>query len=324
MKTRVALVLVAAMSVARSAAADTPPNPWESIKHPEQETEWRAHIAFYRTLMKLPEDSERIFPAFDERVREEAKGYLLRAGAEKSPHPLLRFDLGFFYMIPRREMPQNAVSVLEPAIAMAPDDPGAIQANWRLSVAYAKLGRTDDEKKAYERQLQLEYEPENRLVTKLNLAEAEMRLGHLDAAIAQYRAALEEASSLPNTNTVQSSTVGLTWGLAVALDRNGDAAAARAQTKAALSLDPGLERITDRDSFFFVPEYERLYYIGMGAIELARQSPRAESWLLASRFWKGYVDLAAPDDRWLPMARAHLAECDREHKAALKRSATKK
>lgn len=323
MRTRAAFLLVAAMSVARTAAADTPPNPWEAIKHPQQQRDWEAHVAFYRTLTRIPDEEERnLFPAFADRIREQAKQVLQQANAEKSSNVLLRFDLGYLYSL--AGLPQNTVSVLEPAVAMAPDHPAAIQATWSLALGYARLGRAADEKRVYELHLTREYDPENRLVTRLNLAEAEMRLGNLDASIAQYRSAIEEASTLPNSLAVQSSTVGLAWGLAVALDRNGDTGAARAQTKIALSMDPELDKITDRRSFFFVPEYERLYYIGLGAIELARQSPNAESWLLASRFWKGYVDLAMPDDRWLPMARAHLAECDREHKAALKRNAAKK
>ena len=43
MKTRAAL-LVAAMSVARTAAADTPPDPWEALKHPQEKKDWKGNV----------------------------------------------------------------------------------------------------------------------------------------------------------------------------------------------------------------------------------------------------------------------------------------
>src|SRR5262249_31451497 len=143
-----------------------------------------------------------------------------------------RFDLGRVYE--ELKMHERAVSALEGALGMAKDHPAADSA-WRtLAYAYAHLDRPDREREAYAHYLELETSPALRATAVLNVAEADMRLGQLDDAVAGYRDAIHlsfAASSSTETGVLA------VWGLAVALDRRGDATEAATQAKKAVSMD---------------------------------------------------------------------------------------
>lgn len=313
--------LAAACAIGRDARADTPPDPWEAIKRPELAREWKRHVEVRKRLLDAFERPRR--DAERQEILAGAARALEQAGAAKSQDVRLRFDLGQIYA----EMLANkaAIDVLRPALESAPDHPAAAGAWWYLAISYARLGRVQEERDAYLRHLAEEFDDPQRVTSMLNLAEAEMRLGHMNDAIARYRDAMALAGSLAPSRGVLSATIHIAWGLAVALDRNGEPTAAREQAKIALGLDPRLDQIAFSPDYFFVPAYERHYYVGVGMIEQARQSGRPEDWLRAQRPWEEYLRLAAhADDKWLAFAKAHLAECRREHAAAVARSARRK
>jgi tetratricopeptide (TPR) repeat protein len=87
-----------------------------------------------------------------------------------------------------------------------------------------------------------------------NLAETEMMLGDLDAAIIQYRRTLELSQS-----------VSLYFGLAVALDRDEQGHLARSLLGTfGLSGVRTLEEQITRREVFYVPEGEAYYYLALG------------------------------------------------------------
>jgi tetratricopeptide (TPR) repeat protein len=305
-----------------SARADTPPDPWEAIKHPEQAQAWRLHARVHAELDPIRLVEGRLDRSLLRPVLERIERVLVQAGAETSLDVRLRFDLGEVYTL-RQDSPR-AVRVLAPAIADAPEHPAAVNASWALALSYARLGRANEEREAYLRYLALETDERARATALLNLAEAEMRLSHMQESIALYRDAMALAATLAATRGVVSASVHIAWGLAVALDRNGEPTASREQARIALGMDPELQRIQFSDDYFFVPAYERQYYVGLGMMEQARQRNAPEMWVRAERPWSEYVRLAAAGDRWLPLAKAHLAECKREHAAAVARSARRK
>jgi hypothetical protein len=106
------------------------------------------------------------------------------------------------------------------------------------------------------------------------------------------------------------------WGLAVALDRYGDTSASEREADAAARLDAFDSVIGNREKVFFVPSYERAWYLGLGAAARARAStdPR-----LALRYaQKAESDFAEYDarataaDRWKAQAVKKLAAAHRE------------
>jgi hypothetical protein len=160
----------------------------------------------------------------------------------------------------------------------------------------------------------------------LNLAEAEMRLGNLTEAVSGYREAQQIAAEIPGSAL---SAILASWGLAAALDRAGDPAGSAREAKLAASMDTN-ERIIEKnmEDVFFEPEYERNWYVALGAQVDARAAadPRASlvHWKRAVHFWSAYLADAERADpkglpQWLPLARAHLEAANRELAVAKKR-----
>jgi tetratricopeptide (TPR) repeat protein len=228
--------------------------------------------------------------------------------------------------------------VLEPALKDFPDHPAATHAWVMIAYAYAHLDRPKDERMAYERYLERERDDRFRVTALLNLAEADMRLGFLPEAVAGYRETLSLAVSLPMREGFMDEVLA-TWGLAVALDRNGDPMGAAAAARQATQVDQrtrlagppgtpdhGWRFISDTNKVFFVPAYERYWYLAMGYTEEAKQAmdPRkaAREWATVEYLWTKYVSQGTPRDRWVPLAKAHLERAHSERVAAEKRAKT--
>src|SRR5206468_5204737 len=116
----------------------------------------------------------------------------------------------------------------------------------------------------------------------------------LSESIGDYKEAIQVATSLPNVIELEDNTgVLAVWGLAVALDRFGDESGGAAQAKLAEQLDPSDRIIGHGANVFFVPDYERLWYLGLGATERAKQAPTAreaaERWGIVEAIWSKYV-----------------------------------
>ena len=232
--------------------------------------------------------------------------------AEHSHDVRLRFDLGSLLSLIGDE--KRAAQVLESAIAMAPEHPAVVDAYWSLAIAYVKLGRFDDEIAAYEEFLRRQTVAYQRARALCNRAESQLRRDRLGEALRDYRESL----------VLQPEDVLCHWGSAVALDRSGDAPAAMAEAKTAIAFDP-LDQELSNPGVFFLPPYERFWYEALGAMVRAQQIDDPATtvlwWDAAVAKWAGYLAYAPADDRWVPLAKAHEASCQKRVTEAKKAAA---
>jgi tetratricopeptide (TPR) repeat protein len=322
-------VAAACLLASRTGHADTPPGSWDIARDPQARDRWELHVAVHRDMAMESGLGTLLGGAL-----EHARAQLEDADAANSPDIYLRFDLGELYE--RLNLHERAIGLLEPALKEAPDHPAATHAWVMLAYAYAHLDRPKDERAAYERYIEHEADDRFRVTALLNLAEADMRLGFLPEAVAGYRDTISMAVSLPMREGFMDEILA-TWGLAVALDRNGDpmggAAAARQATQIDQRVhlvgmpgtpDHGWRFINDTEKVFFVPSYERYWYLALGYTEDAKQAPdarhAAKEWATVEYLWLKYVAQATPHDRWVPLARAHLERAHSERVAAEKRA----
>jgi tetratricopeptide (TPR) repeat protein len=203
----------------------------------------------------------------------------------------------------------HAVSVLEQAIALAPEHPATRDARFSLAVAYAKLGDPRKEIAVYDELLRSETLIEPRGIVLANQAEAYMLLGDLLRSVEGYREALKLAAD----------NVLARWGLAVALDRSGDSDAALGEAQLAIQSDP-LGASLSHPSVFFIPDYDRFWYVALGWMARASQrtdrAQAAVAWKRAEDNWIQYIDHAKPDDPWLRSANARRQLCGQRQKSS--------
>ena len=297
--------------VAAAAAADTPPSVWEPASDPAaaEAYELHAHVA----ARLAGNRTGRV--ELDEIELRAVLPMLQRAGAEKSRYPLLRFDLGNVYEGLGNH--RRAAEIFRGAIADFPDHPIVERAWLYLAMACGHIGDHACERSSYVQVLRIETEDLHRATPTLNLAETQMHLGDLKEAVEGYREALRIAGRTPSRDTAPLAT----WGLAVALDRAGDRAAAEKEARFALEIERsmgGNVSLLRSKNVFFVPEWELHWYEGLGAIALARAATSTRdalvSWRAAEKSFGAYVAMATKDDRWLPLAKVRLAQVkvDRE------------
>jgi tetratricopeptide (TPR) repeat protein len=328
----VALVL----TTGTRAVADTPPGVWDLARDPSEGARWSLHLRVQRMLQRSPMAG---FPDTELKL-EAARAMLEEAGAATSPDPRLRFDLGVIYGL--LELHPRVIEVLVPALDMAPDAPGATRALEALSYAYAKLNRPRDELAAWRRYIPRLIDDVARATELMNMGEAEMRLGFVDDALGTFREVLDLCAELPNTDGVNSTYVLTQWDLAVALDRSGDPrgaldAAAKAMSwswsRASLAGQrkpyTGWDAINDSAKVFFVPEWERQWYLALGCAAAARAASEpaeaARLWSLAERHRETYVGRSTSSgaaDPWLAIARRRLDEVRSDRVAASRRAAS--
>jgi tetratricopeptide (TPR) repeat protein len=344
----VAAVLACALAAAldfspRVARADTPPTAWDLARDPAEADRWALHVRVERMLERGP--SAR-FPD-GELELEAARAMLEDAGAARSPDVRLRFDLGIVYG--RLDLHRRVVDVLGPAIDAAPDHPAATRALEALAYAYAKLNRPRDELAAWRRFIPRLVDDRARATEMMNMGEAEMRLGSIEDALATFREVLELCGELPNSDGVNSTYVLTLWDLAVALDRSGDPRGALdTATKAmawtwqkvavvgpsrTLVATSGWDAIHDTSSVFFVPDWEREWYLAVANAAAARAASdvreAARLWSAAEHHRDTYVLRASASaasasgtaDPWLAIARRRQSEARGERAAASRRAA---
>jgi tetratricopeptide (TPR) repeat protein len=241
----------------------------------------------------------------------------------------LRFDLGSVYerlatLQQRDDLHKRAIDVLKPAIDLGADSPAATEALESLVYAYAKLDRPREELATWRRYVTRLAEQNVHLASSLmNMGEAQMRLGRLDEAIATFRNALQVCATLPNSSARNATHALTLWDLAVTLDRSGDPRAAletaaeakefrwREQIGPAFARDvTGWDAIHDHQNVFFVPEWEREWYLALGFAASARAEKDARQvaglWGEAEAHWGEYVMHASSqgaEARWLGIAR---------------------
>jgi tetratricopeptide (TPR) repeat protein len=318
---RLAAVLAFVLGVLPATAlADTPPSVWEQAKDPDAADAYALHRLIQQRLVRTGSEE------FDDaQLATHVLPILERAGAQASKNPLLRFDLGFVYENLRNHA--RAAEIYKAAIADFPDHPAVERAWLRLAFACGHLGDHVCERNAYVKVLRLETEEVLRATPTLNLAETQMHLGELKDAIEGYREALRIAGRVPSQITAPLAT----WGLAVALDRAGDRIGAEKEARFALEIERsmGLHLLLRSKDVFFVPGYEVHWYEGLGSIARARvaRSSRdaATLWRQAEKSFGEYVQAAErananpnakEKDRWLPIAKARLAQVKLERERA--------
>jgi tetratricopeptide (TPR) repeat protein len=151
-----------------------------------------------------------------------------------------------------------------------------------------------------------------------NFAEVLMASGRLSDAEARYRDAIAAASDLgagDRRERVHELALAY-YGLAVALDRDEQPAAAREAMQRALANDPTAAMLKIASSsggdLFFVPDGDVLYYIGLAA-EVEGRDGDAEA------AFREFIE-RSPRGRWLHAAEAHLAQKNRTATAPAKRA----
>ncbi len=306
-----ALVLALASSLAhpKFARAETPPSVWDSAKDPLARDRYKLHLEV-QELLEIRGLGE--IGALKNLTADRARVMLEAKDAAHSPDPRLRFDLAEVYELAERY--DAVITVLEGALAMAPDHPAATHAWFALAGAYAHKDSAEASRKeiaAYREYLARETDEEDRAIALLNLAEAEMHLGEMDHAISDYQESMRLAASSPRVRGPITEILAV-WGLAVAYDRSGDATGAAAQAKLATQMDGHDRLISDKRYTFFVPEYERNWYLGLAAMAHAREEtdPRAilAHWVDAEQRWESYLagaEKPSSGDHWTARARSH-------------------
>jgi tetratricopeptide (TPR) repeat protein len=330
------------------ARSDTSPNVWDVAKDPMESDRWALHVRVERLLH--PPISEDVLPfelQRDEELRlEAARSMLEQAGAEHSPDVRLRFDLGMVYerlatFLARDDLHRRAVEILAPALDVDSDHPAATDALESLVYAYAKLDRPREELTTWRLYIARLADDRARVAPMMNMGEAEMRLGRIDDAIGTFRNVLQVCATLSNSSARNSTYVLTLWDLAVALDRAGDPRAAvdtAAKAKELRWKEPaprgqtidvtGWDAIRDQRTVFFVPDWERQWYLALGYAAAARDEHdthlAAGLWAAAEEHWGTYAARAAApgaDGRWLAIARVRRDRAHAERDNAEKRAA---
>lgn len=171
-----------------------------------------------------------------------------------------------------------------------------------LGLHYSRLSDSERSIENYERALQFSTQQSANAITLSNLAETRMQNGDLDGAVRDYRQAISVARQ---TGASLQSVALPYFGLAVALDRAGDSAAADQTINEVL-------RFADHSAIrsngvFYEPESEISYY---DAVVYRAQAAQADE-ELRTHFtrqeldaWTRYLRLAPADDPFLDTARA--------------------
>jgi tetratricopeptide (TPR) repeat protein len=334
------------------ARADTPPSSWDIARDPSARDRWALHVRVERLMHPTEglDDRTSIGVEHDEELRFDAARALLEAAdAAHGTDQRLRFDLGRVYEQlavdqHRPDLHRRAIELLEPALSQAPEMPGAGEALEALVYAYAKLDRPRDELAAWKRFIPRLLDDRERIAPLMNMGEAQMRLGHLDDALATFQQTIALCESLPNSSGVNSTYALALWDLALALDRSGDPATAiETAGKArrwtwvelvgfgpaqALRTVSGWDVIRDTRNVFFVPEWDREWYFALGEAAAARQTsdPRAAAaeWASAEHHLDEYVSRATSAgarDPWLAIAQLRRAHARAAHAEAVVRAA---
>jgi tetratricopeptide (TPR) repeat protein len=305
------------------------PSAWDIAKNPQAMDAFAVHVTAQRFLLEaddLKHGGSLSSPneVLGNSMLGRAEVMLRTAIGKGETDPRLQFDLG--EVLQEKEgRGEEAVSVLSGALAKFPNADGAHAAWLAYAFANSKLDRPDEERRGYETFLADEPNANKRVVPLLNLAEANMRSHRLDESIEGYRDV--ESLSAQALGATETGVLAV-WGLAVALDRQGDARGAAEQARIASRMDPEsplrLKRpIIDSDGVFFVPTYERFWYLALAATEDAKQAGNAEAsakeWRHAVELWHSYIEPAQKVDHpegWNSIAIRHLAAAEKQLKLA--------
>jgi tetratricopeptide (TPR) repeat protein len=317
---RLACAAAVAVSALRAAPAGATPTVWGRALDPRGGE--RATLIGQADALLVRYARLRLSPLSD-RVEEigplwlrEARELYERAGAPAARDPWVR--LRYASLLEDLGDTEGATSLLVALLRAEPPAPVRADAWERLAGCYARLGRYEEEIKAYGEALALEPQAGPRATLFANRAEAYMVQGDITAAVDGYRAALAALGSLDMFR------YGVTtlWGLAVALDRSGDVEGALEHIRLARTYDRSDKQING-PGWFYVPSYDDAWYAALGHWAAARSAElgaaRAESYLQAIASWESYLARAPATDLWAPLAKARLAQCQKERDETVRR-----
>jgi len=205
---------------------------------------------------------------------------------------------------------REVVELLRPVLKGAIDPALAADGWYKLAQALGMLHRVERERAAWHQALAFEWRAGRRGYILYRLGDAELGLGHLRRATADFRAAI----SLTQDADTQARAH---YGLGVALERQGDMPAALRAVWFAVRLQgPSPEvSILEKPGTFFVPEYELHYYQALEAMARAEHDDRisrADGLREAVSAWHEYLFEAEPaGEPWAANAKRHLAACER-------------
>jgi len=227
----------------------------------------------------------------------EAETRLHEARAARPGDPGVALALADVQLGLRRE--QDAVATLERALARFGDGEPSLVAI-RLGAVYAKLGRFREAAALYAALTAGGAAPAE---VYANFGEMLMGDGRLADAAARYRDAIAVASNeITGERRPRSQDLALAYyGLAVALDRDQQPAAAREAMARALVHDPGAallkQAMVGDGEVVFEPTGEAFYYLGLAA-ELEGRGTDAEA------AFREFI-ARLPKSRWASRAAAH-------------------
>ncbi|HTJ84811.1 MAG TPA: hypothetical protein VL400_23995 [Polyangiaceae bacterium] len=266
-------------------------------------------------------DGEALVPAEDSLLQaSRARETLLAVHADRSPRGFLRLLLAKTdYVLHRYD---EAAALYESVVADASVAvPVRASAYDELAIAYARLGRVDDEIAAYDAAIAFEPDLDARSLYLSNQAEAFMVKGDIQSAVRGYRAALVVLGQLDQHGLAPTTL----WSLGVALDRSGDLGAALDTIAFARGIDPDDKRIHG-PTWFFVPDYDEDYYDALGNWLVARRADdtdiRMAAYEQAIVSWKSYLVRAPESDLYRRVASARLTAIESEYDAFAKKART--
>ena len=257
-----------------------------------------------------------------EASRLEARAFLERAGGGTSPNTSVRlYYATVLRALASDQRPRNlknieeAAKILQSVIAAHPPQALMLQAWDELALCYAMLEKRDQEIHAYGEALAYEPMGPRRALLLANRAEAYMGMNRLEDAIRGYREAL---ASLVQ-DEIDDYGVTTLWGLAVALDRNGDVEEGLAHIRLARSYDPIDKRIQS-DSWFYSPPHDEHWYKALGAWAKAREMPHSIDRIFeyghALEYWDRYIERAPENDHYVALAKVRRRACALERERA--------
>jgi tetratricopeptide (TPR) repeat protein len=227
------------------------------------------------------------------------------------PDPRLHYLLGDALVKADKEYLAEGRAALEKALAEDPDSPLAADAWFWVAIAAGKLRDHEAERASYTRALDTQWDPEVRATILMNRAESSMTARDLAQAMRDYRMARVQSRSAITQSLA-------TWGLAVAIERDGDLPTALELARAASNTQfgPSHHRVValDLPDVFFTPPYEQHYYRALAAMgQAVAEKDQSKSRALlqtAELLWTMYIGPAEKDgEPWLENARRHRAWC---------------